>query len=207
MSKLIDLTNQKFNKLLVIKYLGRKNNHSAYECKCDCGNIIIAISNNLKRNHTKSCGCYNIEKIKERSTTHNLRMHPLYISWCGMKNRCYNKKHNRYKNYGGKGIIVCDEWISDFYSFYKWGIGKGWENGKSIDRIDNSKNYSPDNCKFSTPKEQCRNRTCNVKLTINGETKILIEWAEFYNINYGTFLSRFKKGWAVNELIYGKSKK
>jgi hypothetical protein len=207
MAKFIDLTGKKFNKLTVIEFIGRKNNHSLFKCKCDCGNESIVYSNNLIRNHTTSCGCFNIYSTINRSTTHNLRKHPLYVSWIGMRNRCYYEKHNRFKNYGGKGIKVFENWKNDFLEFYNWAVNNGWEKGLSIDRIDNNLDYCPTNCKFSTSKEQSRNRTSNIKITVDGETKILIEWAESKNIHYETLRKRLKKGWTDYEIIYGKQKK
>ena len=201
MANFIDLTGQRFKKLLVIEFICRKNNHSLFKCKCDCGNETIVTSNNLRRNHTTSCGCLSVEKIIERSTTHNLRKHPLYVSWIGMRNRCYYKNHNRFKNYGARGIQVFGEWRKDFNNFYNWAINNGWENGLSIDRIDNDKDYCPENCKFSTSKQQSRNRTSNVRLTINGETRILIEWAELLNIKYETLRRKIKKGCNLEEIV------
>jgi hypothetical protein len=109
-----------------------------------------------------------------------------------MKNRCYYEKHNRYKNYGQKGIIVCSEWLV-FLNFYNWAIKNGWEEGLTIDRIDNSKNYEPSNCRFLTKKLQNRNRTTNRYFTYMGETKTIIEWSEKLNIKYETLRQRIKK--------------
>lgn len=204
MPKIIDITNQVFGKLTVIEFVGRKNKHSWFRCKCECGGETITTSNNLKRGHTVSCGCYNEKMFRAASITHGLTKHPLYRSWIGMRNRCYYKKHNRFQYYGGKGIQVCKEWKDSFITFYKWGIANGWSSGTSVDRIDNEKDYSPDNCKFSNVSEQNRNRTSNINLTIDGVTKIIIEWAEMTGVNYGTIRGRLKKGWSHKESVFGK---
>jgi len=205
MPNIIDLSGHKFGRLTVIEFVGRKNKHSMFKCLCDCGGSVIVTSNNLRTKHTVSCGCYNNEKTIERSITHGLSRHPLYLSWIGMRNRCYYKKHNRFSHYGGKGIKVCSEWKEDFQAFYDWAILNGWRKGLSIDRKENDKDYSPNNCKFSTIPQQNRNRTSNVRLTIDGVTKILIEWAETGNIKYATLRRRLQLGWPPKEAVFGKT--
>lgn len=208
MPQIIDLSGQRFGKLIVLCFLFRRNKHSVFKCLCDCGKETEVLSNNLRRKHTTSCGCES-EKNKivfvENGIKHGLRSHPLYESWIGMRNRCYYKKHNRYRNYGGKGIKVCEEWQNNFMAFYNWAINNGWKEGLSIDRIKNHLDYCPENCKFSTNPEQSRNRTSNVSLTIDGVTKILIEWAEYANVNYGTLRGRLKLGWAPKDAVFGKN--
>lgn len=122
-------------------------------------------------------------RIKRYSAVrHGLVNHPLNAVWCGMKERCYNENADNYKWYGGSGITVCEEW-SDFKQFYDWAIANGWQRGLSIDRIDTLKGYSPDNCRFVTHKEQCRNRRTNVYITVDGETHMQCEWAELLGLN------------------------
>lgn len=99
-----------------------------------------------------------------------------------MKERCYNKRAINYKNYGGRGIVVCDEWLKDNMSFYIWSIKNGYKKGLSIDRIDNNGNYEPSNCRWTTRKEQNRNTRKNVFITYNGETRCLFDWAEQFGI-------------------------
>lgn len=207
MPNIIDLTGQTFGKLTVVEFMGRKNHHSWFRCVCECGGETTTTSNNLRRIHTVSCGCVNEKLFREASFTHRLCKHPLYVSWIGMRNRCYYKKHNRYKHYGGKGIKVCAEWKDNFQCFYDWSIANGWARGLSIDRKENDKDYCPENCKFSTVKEQSRNRTSNIIITINGITRIATEWAEITGGNATTIRSRFKKGWTPEESVYGRLKK
>lgn len=108
---------------------------------------------------------------------HGLSKHPLNVVWCGIKERCTNKNASNYKWYGAKGISVCDEWL-DFKSFYQWAMDNGWERGLTVDRIDTSKGYSPDNCRLVTLKQQCRNRSSNVVIEAAGECRLQCEWEE-----------------------------
>lgn len=108
---------------------------------------------------------------------HGLMLHPLNIVWCGMKERCFNKNADNYKWYGGNGITVCDEWLN-FKSFYDWAMTHGWERGLTLDRIDGKRGYYPDNCRFITPKQQCRNRRTNKPISVKGITMLQCEWEE-----------------------------
>jgi hypothetical protein len=106
------------------------------------------------------------------------RQHPLRTIWTGMKTRCYSPNRREYRWYGAKGIAVCDEWFNSFTRFYEWAMRTGWQRGLTIDRIDSDKDYSPDNCRWATMKQQNNNRKNNVHVTHNGETRSLIEWAQ-----------------------------
>jgi hypothetical protein len=125
--------------------------------------------------------------------THNLSKHPLYRTWNNMTQRA--NKHKRYI-----GIFVCDEWLS-FINFYNWSITNNWELGLEIDRIDNSKGYSPENCRWATRQEQTRNTTRNRYFEYNGENLLIIELCEKYNINRNTFNKRLRLGWSIDKII------
>lgn len=130
---------------------------------------------------------------------HGLVKHPLNAVWCGMKERCNNENADNYKWYGGSGITVCEEW-NDFKVFYDWAISNGWENGLSIDRIDTLKGYSPDNCRFVSHKEQCRNRRTNVYITVDGETHMQCEWAELFGLNR-SLIAKWKRRHGMDYVI------
>lgn len=119
----------------------------------------------------------------------------------GMKSRCYNKNSINYKYYGGKGVIICEDWLSSFENFYEWAISNGYNKELTIDRIHSEKGYSPDNCKWSTKKEQCYNRSMSVKLTLNGKTMYLTQWAEELNIDKKILSWRYNNGWSDEEIL------
>ena len=119
----------------------------------------------------------------------------------GMKQRCYNQNGINYKYYGGKGIFICDEWLNDFEKFYEWSLQNGYSDNLTIDRIDSNKEYSPDNCKWSTKKEQAYNRSISVKLTLNGRTMYMTEWAEELEIDRKILSWRYNNGWSDEEIL------
>lgn len=191
-----DITGKTFGYLTVIAFKGsNKGNGALWLCKCKCGNEIITTANGLKNGHAKSCGCLRKENLLASHTTHNLSNTRIYKIWVGMKRRCNDIKNIGYKLYGNRGIKVCDEWLN-FENFYSWSINNGYKNDLSIDRIDNNKGYSPDNCRWVNMKIQQRNRRNNHYITINGETRCLKEWSEIYHRSVITIWYRINKlGW------------
>ncbi len=139
-----------------------------------------------------------MERLTERE------IHILRENLCGMKRRCYKPQDKSYKDYGGRGISVCDEWMDKKHghkNFQEWAIANGWKKGLSIDRIDNNGNYSPDNCRWATPKQQSNNTRFNRLVTINGETKTLSEWADFVGISQRAMTGRIEAGWSEEDLL------
>jgi hypothetical protein len=190
----LDLTNKRFNKLLVIERVNNQNHKTMWRCLCDCGNETFVITSNLTCNRVKSCGCLKNEQLIKRSTTHNQRHTNLYEVWKTMKQRCSNPSNSSYKNYGGRGINVCDEWKNNFISFYNWSMLNGYKKGLTIDRINNNSNYCPENCRWVDRKVQANNSRWNKHITINGKDDTLANWLRFYNLKYYKYYQRVKKG-------------
>lgn len=143
-------------------YAKNKYRKILWRCLCKCGKEIIRSTYEIQSSIPKSCGCY-VQSRRGNTTRHDYHTkhglankHRLYGTWKNMKQRCYNPNNQDYKIYGSKGIRVCDEWLNDAGAFMKWGFENGWEKHLTIDRIDSSKGYSPDNCRFITMAENSR---------------------------------------------------
>lgn len=160
--KLIDLTGQKFGRLTVIQRVAkpkeRKSKEAFWLCKCDCGNERIVSGYEIRSGNTKSCGCYHKDLASQVHKKHGYCGTRLYRIYYKMKERCYKPSNDNYKYYGGLGITICDEWLNDFSTFAMWSIENGYGENLTIDRKDNTKGYSPDNCRWITIQEQQRNR-------------------------------------------------
>lgn len=207
MGRFIDLTGQRFGRLTV---MGRAENtpsgQARWRCQCNCGKESTVAGQHLRNGVVVSCGCYSSEKSSERAivrnTTHGKYYTRLHRIWSNMKNRCYNHKHRFYARYGGRGITVCDQWMYDFQKFWNWAISNGYQDNLSIDRIDNEKGYSPDNCRWVLQKEQARNKSNVALVEIDGIAKSLPEWCEQYGVNYYTAYDRMHKyGWTPKEAL------
>lgn len=203
-----DLTGQSFGRLTVIKraddYVSPSGNVSTqWFCKCDCGNTTIVGTSSLTLGVTSSCGCKAIEITKELCTTHGMTHTRIYHLYYSMRARCYNPDSTSYKKYGAKGITVCDEWLGEngFINFCKWAMANGYEEHLTIDRIDGTKGYSPDNCRWATYKEQANNTKATVFLTYNGETKPASEWSEITGLSQSSITHRKRKGWTDEECL------
>ena len=146
-----------------------------------------------------SCGCLRKELVGNRFTTHSKSKKRLYRTYHHMKERCYSPKAKGYVDYGGRGISICDEWLSDFESFYDWAVSHGYSDELSIDRIDVNGNYEPSNCRWATNTEQERNKRHTRKLTFQGKTKPLAEWSEIYGLSASTIWGRVQRGWNLEE--------
>lgn len=206
----IHLEGQRFGKLLVIKEAGRNAKHEMYwECKCDCGNTYKADGSRLRSGETTDCGCAWKNKDKTGNGKHNLCNTRFWTILHGMRCRCYNYKSPSYKDYGGRGITICDDWQDKEHgleNFRDWAITNGYDESKSIDRIDVNGNYEPSNCRWSTPKQQSSNRRNNVLIDYNGEQVVLQSLADKFGIRGQTIMARLKKGMNIEEALnYSKN--
>ena len=199
---------KRFEKLLVIKEYYEttetgKNIHYC-ECLCDCGSKKIILASHLVTGHTKSCGCLHKEKLSKMKSTHKQTGTRLYNIYVGMKYRCYTKTCRRYKDYGGRGISICKEWLQDFNNFKKWAEKNGYTNTLTIDRIDNNGNYEPSNCRWIPAKEQAKNKRNNVFYYVNGEKLNVMEIQRRYGIERHELRKRILAGEKI-ENIFQKS--
>ena len=199
--KFVDLTGWKMwehgipdSRITVIKRIGSdKHKNIIYLCKCTCGKEFTTRATSIKKGKCKSCGCLKLEMAIEeckKLKKHGLSTSNLYGVWYNMKQRCYDETNMQYKNYGARGIKVCDEWRNSVESFYDWAINNGYEENLTIDRINVNGNYEPTNCRWTTVKEQCNNKTNNHLITYHGETMNLMKWSEKLGVNYYTLRSR-----------------
>ena len=168
--KRIDITGQRFGRLIAIKSTRVQGKQTYWECMCDCGSVVEISLGNLRSGNTTSCGCALKDSLIKRNLTHNLSKTKLYYVHNTMRQRCGNPNNTSYPRYGGRGITVCEEWMN-FESFYNWAIESGYKEGLSIDRIDNDGNYEPSNCRWETPVNQARNRRAKGKLKETGISK------------------------------------
>ena len=206
MAERIDMVGKRCGRLTVIEYVGAgkgKSRYALWKCRCDCGNEIIASGHSLRSGNTKSCGCYNLDmatkRIVEQNTTHGKTHSRLYRVWSSIKTRCRNKNATNFDLYGDRGIDICEEWANSFQSFFEWSISNGYdETAKrgdcTIDRIDNSKGYSPDNCRWVNMKTQNNNRRSNTVIEYGGESHTITERAEIKGLTVSALLHRLYCG-------------
>ena len=206
--KKLDLLNQRFGKLEVI---GQARNSESkrimWKCRCDCGNIIFALSFHLKNGRTKSCGCLAKQRLKTLAVKHNMSHTRIYRIWKTLRKRCNNPNDTNYKYYGKRGISVCKDWDNDFMSFYNWAMQNGYEDNLTIDRIDNNGNYEPGNCRWVDMKTQNSNNRNNHKITYNNKTLTLTQWSIIYDIPYQTLATRLHRGWTIEKALTTPIKK
>lgn len=197
---------QRFGRLVTVlkgsRFIGNRT-RSVWKCICDCGKEITPAADHLVSGHTSSCGCLLTEAIIRKNTKHGQsgKKTRTYRIFKGLNTRCYNSKHHSHKGYGGKGIEICERWRGSFENFFA-DMGECPE-GHSIDRYpDKNGPYSPENCRWATTKQQARNTSRNVLLTIDGETRCVPEWAELYGKTPGQIHTRLSKGWDAKRAVF-----
>lgn len=182
------------------------NNNVKWNCRCDCGKIVIVRSDAIKKQ--ESCGCIaarrmSLERLGKPNTknaTHGMTKTKTYDAWIGMKARCYGSNPKAIKTYGEKGIKVCERWLHSFENFLE-DMGEKPLGRIELDRIDTDGNYEPGNCRWATPKTNQNNRGNNVRLELDGETKTLTQWAEELKTDASNLTARIKRGWSVRNAL------
>lgn len=194
----IDLKGTRYGRLKVIDFshFSKDKKRTFWKCRCDCGSEVIVRADQLKNGHTKSCGCYNKDVVRNGrfAVTHDKSKTRIYHIYTGMKTRCYNPNCSNYKDYGGRGIGICKEWLDDFQKFYDWAVANGYEDDLSIDRINPNGDYSPSNCRWATDIEQMNNTRRNHYISHNGERKSLKQWSEDIGFSYEKVKARMARG-------------
>jgi hypothetical protein len=192
-----DLTGRKFNKLTVLEFSHKIGRKAYWKCKCDCGNIAAIRSDSLKNGHSKSCGCYH--DSCDYKVTHGLSHNKIYDTYVNMKGRCLNPDHQSYPDYGGRGITICEKWMT-FEGFYE-DMKIGYSDDLSLDRIDNSKGYYKENCRWATKEQQQNNTRWNRYLTYNGTTQSVSQWAHQLGVGVSTLATRLRRGWTIERAL------
>lgn len=187
--RFVDRTGQQYGHLTVIgkgerKYFPCGTWATTWICKCDCGNTTTVLAENLRSGHTQSCGCRKMEGARKALLIHGDSANKcgtrLYRIWRSMKQRCIDRGCPAYKDYGGRGILICEEWF-DYTKFKEWALSNGYSEELSIDRIDVNGNYEPSNCRWATRIEQANNKRNNHRITIGDRTQTLAQWMRELN--------------------------
>lgn len=198
-----DLTGMRFGRLTVLEFCERRGRFPYWICKCDCGKTVIKSGYSMMQGNTKSCGCLAKEHTEELHRKKKLYKHSgekILSIWRTMIGRCENPNNSSYKRYGARGIYVCAEW-KDPDVFAEWAYLNGYQDGYSIERIDNDGPYAPYNCRFATKKEQANNRRTNVVVEYCGTRKTIAEWSEKSAVSASTLYYRYHSGWDFGKAL------
>ena len=202
-SRILDLSGQRFGRLIAIERAYRNNNYSWFwRCVCDCGKDTIVNGTRLRNGSTQSCGCLRRERALRAIVKHGMYKDRIYNIHSGIVARCTNPRSKCFKDYGGRGITMCAEWRNDFTMFRDWALANGYQNNLSIDRIDNDGNYCPENCRWATEEMQHNNTRYNRLVSFYGETKTAAEWSRCLGIKYVTLIGRLNKpNWSIEQAL------
>lgn len=200
MAAKIDITGLKVGRLTVLHANQTSFDGNYWICECECGNVIEALSGNLRQGHTRSCGCLKRDIWLKARTSHNLSKRPEYKVWKSLRKRIHNPNDERYASYGGRGLTVDPRWDESFEVFLQ-DMGHRPGPGYSIDRVDNDQGYWPDNCVWATNKSQANNRRTSRILEYRGVSKTLAQWADELGISRHNLQARIGRGWSVEKAL------
>lgn len=203
-----DLTDRKFGRLTVVSLAPKsKTGRTRWHCICDCGNKTIVQANNLKSGEVKSCNCMKeVCHFIHGHTPASKSQTSEYTAWINIQSRCHNEKDEYYKDYGGRGIKVCDRWRfgengkPGFLCFLE-DMGLKPDKKLSLDRVNGNGDYKKENCRWATAAQQARNKRNNVHITYNGETHILKDWAPIVGIPYNVLWKRYHRKWSTEKML------
>lgn len=203
MSKMIDITGQRFGRLVALEKVATTGSttNACWRCVCDCGKEAVVKGVLLRKGEVRSCGCYKADLNRQQLTKHGKCNTRLAHIWYQMKERCYCKTSTNYKNYGGRGISVCNEWLQDFQAFYDWAMANGYSDDLTIDRINNDGNYEPSNCRWVNAKIQAENRRSSKEFCVGGIKFLISQSQELFGINPKTVWNRLYKGWDIERAV------
>ena len=194
MTRRINMVGQKYGKLTVVRESGKDHRGYRYECKCDCGGVALNVAGtDLRCGRKTSCGC----RFGERRKTHGMSGTRQYYIWSNMKRRCDEPSNKEYHCYGGKGVTYCEGW-KDFSNFWA-DMKDGYAEHLTLDRINVDGNYSKDNCRWATLKEQENNRTNNLVLNYRGQNLTLAQIANITGTNYSSINNRLRRGMSIED--------
>ena len=199
-----ELVGQRFGRLTVLQQAPSWNGRRCYICLCDCGCVRIHPISRLRSGDMRSCGCLNREVLATRKLVHGDTWQggstPEYRAWLNMKGRCYNPKNASYRRYGGRGLTVIERWRNSFEAFLE-DMGRRPSPQHSLDRIDNSLGYFPENCRWATAVVQKRNSGGIFRVNIGGKIVCLKEACDLHGVSYGLIRNRVRRGWPSEKAL------
>lgn len=200
-AKYLDLTGQRYGRLTVAELFPERTSggKARWLCRCECGATTTVDARNLRSGSITSCGCYRRDRAEHLTARHRQSKTPEHNTWRQMRARCTNARHQKFPDYGGRGITVCSEWNS--FERFLADMGPRPSPKHSIDRKDNDGPYAPSNCRWATSPQQRRNTRTNTRLTHRGRTLTLTDWAIDLGLAVNTLSRRLTKGWSVERAL------
>ena len=205
----LDISGQRFGRLTAIRFLKPEERdyiRHTWLCQCDCGKMVQVDGAKLVNGHTRSCGCLVNDFIRQVNKKYKHTSKRLYGVYKGMLTRCYDETSREYHNYGGRGILVCQEWLNDYDTFAEWAYNNGYKEDAehlecTLDRQNVDKGYSPDNCRWVTNQVQQNNRRDCIYAEYNGEIHTCMEWSKILGMTYQKVHYHLKKGRTIAEIL------